>query len=52
MFRDCHDVEHTKAFRQGKIAHPVYTHHRSKFGAFTPSPAGEGWGEEIQKNEF
>jgi len=24
-----------------------YTHRTSKFGAFAPSPAGEGWGEEI-----
>jgi hypothetical protein len=29
-----------------------YTHHTSKFGTFAPSPAGEGWGEEIQKAEF
>jgi len=29
-----------------------YTHRTLKFGAFTPSPAGEGWGEEILKSEF
>jgi hypothetical protein len=29
-----------------------YVHRTSKFGTFTPSPAGEGWGEEILKTEF
>jgi hypothetical protein len=29
-----------------------YTYRISKFGAFAPSPAGEGWGEEILKTEF
>jgi hypothetical protein len=29
-----------------------YTYHTSKFGAAAPSPVGEGWGEEIQKNRI
>jgi hypothetical protein len=37
---------------QLSIDRRFYTHRTSKFGTFTPSLAGEGWGEEIIKTEF